>query len=227
MAPTVRSETAVGFSAIGASVFAAEHTARTGKAISHPHLRAMRAPSNMYDIGIYSFPFEIFRVRTSFVACREIKKPPAAPTISRIRWRLGWHGGDPLQPRGSVPPSFDGFTLGSVGALVSLSCSMPRATSRAWFASHKSDAFAARRSRQSRQKALILIGDFGITCSKRTKLASGVTCGAQPVKNFDPVSRGKNSEHPAWPKCEQIQADDHGQRDDDSRHKQKERRDRD
>jgi hypothetical protein len=42
------------------------------------------------------------------------KKTAAAPTTVGIRWRLGWHGGFPLQPRGSVPPSFDGFTLGSV-----------------------------------------------------------------------------------------------------------------
>jgi len=93
VAPTVRSETAVGFSATGASVFAAEHTARTGKASSHPHLRAMRAPSNMYDIGIYSFPFEIFRVGTSFVACREIKKATRGTDdqsdslAARLAWR--------------------------------------------------------------------------------------------------------------------------------------------
>jgi hypothetical protein len=42
------------------------------------------------------------------------KKSRRGTDHSRIRWRLGWHGGVPLQPRGSVPPSFDGFTLGSV-----------------------------------------------------------------------------------------------------------------
>jgi hypothetical protein len=44
----------------------------------------------------------------------EQQKTARGTDISRIRWRLGWHGGHPLQPRGSVPPSFDGFTLGSV-----------------------------------------------------------------------------------------------------------------
>jgi hypothetical protein len=59
-------------------------------------------------------PFENYHaLREFFPACRN-KKTAAAPTTGRIRWRLGWHGGLPLQPRGSVPPSFDGFTLGSV-----------------------------------------------------------------------------------------------------------------
>jgi len=53
----------------------------------------MRAPSNMYDIGIYSFPFEIFRVGTSFVACREIKKATRGTDdqsdslAARLAWR--------------------------------------------------------------------------------------------------------------------------------------------
>jgi len=45
------------------------------------------------------------------------KKPPRHQPNGRIRWRLGWHRGIPLQPRGSASPSFDGFALSSVPTL--------------------------------------------------------------------------------------------------------------
>ena len=93
--------------------------------------------------------------------CPHKQKAAAVPTQGRIRWRLGWHGGVPLQPRGSVPPPFGGFTLGSV-ELVSLS--MPTRL-RTCFESHESDAFNRGSVTQVEpEDHLDLIREFGIAC---------------------------------------------------------------
>jgi hypothetical protein len=116
VALTVRSATRAGSAEIVPTGPPLEQTASAGKTMSTPHRRAIsRAPANMCDIGGDPSAFGDFRAKPESVPPGN-KKAAAAPTTRRIRWRLGWHGGFPLQPRGSVPPSFDGFTLGSVRA---------------------------------------------------------------------------------------------------------------
>jgi hypothetical protein len=94
-----------------------EHTTSAGKTTIKPQRRAIsRAAANMFDMGGTPVRVREFLTQNVNAWLPGNKKTAAAPTTRRIRWRLGWHGGFPLQPRGSVPPSFDGFTLGSVRA---------------------------------------------------------------------------------------------------------------